>query len=219
MMEELLAWLQQTEGPLAYVVLGLASLVEYVFPPFPGDTITLFGVFLAVSAGYGIGWVYLALNVGALAGGMMAYWVGRAIGAKRWERTPRFLRTQQARRAIDSVLARFERHGAAYLAINRFVPALRAVFFVAAGMAGLPAWKVAVWGTLSAALWNALLLGAGWGLGASYQQLAEWVRTYSYVAIGALVIGALVALARVLVRKGAGASDDEVAPPREDEEG
>lgn len=201
MMDELLAWLKEAEGPLAYVVLALASLIEYVFPPFPGDTVALFGVFLAASSGYSVARVYAALNAGALAGGMSAYALGRWIAVRRERRTPRFLRGQQVRRAIDAVLARFERHGAAYLALNRFVPALRSVFFVAAGMARLPAWKVALFGTLSAALWNALLLGAGWAAGASYERLAGWVRTYGYLALGAVALAMAIAVLRWRLRR------------------
>lgn len=201
MMDELLAWLKEAEGPLAYIVLALASLIEYVLPPFPGDTVTLFGVFLAATSGYAIAWVYVALNAGALAGGMSAYALGRWIATRREQRTPRFLRGQQVRRAIDAVLARFERHGAAYLALNRFVPALRSVFFVAAGMARLPAWKVALFGTLSAAVWNALLLAAGWAAGASYERLAGWVRTYGYVALGAVALAVALAVVRWRLRR------------------
>lgn len=196
-MEELLAWLQRSEGPLAYLVLGLASLVEYVFPPFPGDTITVFGIVLAASAGYSVLGVYGALGAGAVIGGMAAYGLGRALAARREGSAPGFLRRERVRRAIDTVLARFERHGAAYLAINRFVPALRSVFFVAAGMARLPAWKVALFGAISACAWNGLLLAVGWALGANFDALASWVRAYSYVAIGIVVVIALVAGVRV----------------------
>lgn len=198
-MEQVNAWLQQEEGPLAYVVLGLASLIEYVFPPFPGDTIALVGVVLAATAGYRVIWVYVALNVGAFAGGMSAYAFGRWIGHRRAERMPRFLRGHQIRRAIDVALERFARHGTAYLALNRFVPALRAIFFVAAGMAGLPWWKVAIWGTLSACAWNALLLGAGWALGDNAAQLVDWVDTYSYAAIAVVAIVVLAAVVRIVI--------------------
>lgn len=196
-MEELLGWLQRSEGPLAYALLGCASLVEYIFPPFPGDTVALFGIFLAATAGYEVAWVYLALNLGALAGGMAAYRAGRFVGEHRETRTPRFLRGPRASAAIDSTLERFERHGVAYLAINRFVPALRGFFFVAAGMARLPAWKVAVFGTLSAMAWNGLLLAVGWIVGANFEQLSAWVAAYSYVAVGVTVIVVAVAVWRV----------------------
>jgi len=196
-MSELLEWLQRSEGPLAYLVLGLASAAEYLVPPFPGDSIALFGVVMAAGAGYSVAGVYLALNLGALAGGMSAYGVGRWIEEKREHRTPRFMRGQQVRRAIDSAITRFERHGAAYLALNRFLPGLRSVFFVAAGMARLPPWKVAVWGTLSAMIWNALLLGAGWLVGANYAELERWVRNYTYAAVGVLVLVGVVVAARL----------------------
>lgn len=202
MMEDLFAWLQRSEGPLAYLVLAAANAIEYVFPPFPGDSITLFGIALAAGSGYGLAWVYVALNVGALGGGMTTYAIGRWIAERREHRTPRFLRGQQVRRAIDTVLARFERHGAAYLAINRFVPALRSVFFLAAGMARLPAWKVAVFGTLSAMAWNALLLAGGWAVGANYALLEGWIRTYSYVALGAVGVAIAVVGVRWYVRRG-----------------
>lgn len=208
MMEELLAWLQRSEGPGAYAVLGGAAAIEYVFPPMPGDTIALFGIALAVHAGYRVAWAYLALNLGALAGGMSAYGIGRWIGARREQRTPRFLRSQQARQAIDTVIERFERHGAFYLTLNRFVPALRAFFFIAAGIARVPAWKVAVFGTLSAMLWNALLLALGWLAGSNFETLERWVSTYSYVAVGVTVVVVGVAIWRA-IRK----SDEEPDEP------
>lgn len=196
MMDELLTWLQASEGPLAYAVLAAAALVEYVFPPFPGDTVALFGVFLAATSGFQVGWVYVALNLGALVGGMSAYGLGRVWGARRAGRQPRFLRTAKARAALDVVLARFAKHGPAYLALNRFVPGLRGFFFVAAGLVKLPAWKVALWGTLSAMLWNAALLALGWVVGERFDRLEELVATYSYVAIGVVVLVVVVVLWR-----------------------
>jgi membrane protein DedA with SNARE-associated domain len=188
--EELLAWLRETHGPLGYLVLAAAAAIEYVFPPFPGDTITLGGIALALGSGYGVGWVYVAMNAGALAGGMTAYAAGLGLARRRERTPPRFLRSMVARRAIDSLLVRFQKHGAAYLALNRFIPAFRAFFFLAAGMARLPAWKVAAWGTLSAMVWNALLLGIGVALGENIELLGTWVSRYSYgaIAVAAVVV-------------------------------
>ncbi len=201
MMEDLLAWLQHSEGPLAYLVLGGSSAIEYVVPPFPGDTIALFGTFLAATAGFHVLFVYLALNAGALVGGMTVYGIGRWIGEDQARRMPWFLRGRRSRAAIEATIRGFERHGALYLSINRFVPALRSFFFLAAGIAGLRAWKVALFGTLSAMAWNAILLGLGWEAGANFERLRAWVETYTYAAAGIAVAVLLIAGWRRLRRE------------------
>ena len=188
-LEDLLRWLEAHESPLAYVVLGLASLVEYLFPPFPGDTVAIFGVFLATSAGYRPLLVYLALEVGAVAGGMGAYAFGRAFAEA--ERRPRWLRGPRAERALDVLVDRYARYGAVYLVLNRFVPALRAFFFVGAGLARMPAVSVALWGAVSAAVWNALLLAGGWVVGRNWELLVDVVRGYSAAAMGVVLVVAV----------------------------
>ena len=95
----------------------------------------------------------------------------------------------------------FRRHGAAYLIANRFLPGLRALFFVAAGMAGLRPGKVAFYSALSAALWNALLMAIGAAIGANFQELLGYVRDYSTIVWLAIALVVLTIAAVVLVRR------------------
>jgi membrane protein DedA with SNARE-associated domain len=194
MTDFLLEWLASHEGPLAYLVLGLAAALEYVVPPLPGDTITLFAIVVGGRAGYSPWLVYLAVDVGAVAGGLVAYALGRAIDP---DAPPRWLAGRRTRAALAEVRLRFARHGAMYLALNRFVPALRAFFFIGAGLARIPAARVALWSAVSASLWNALLFGLGWAVGGSWQRLADLASTYAWVAFGVAAV-AVVALALVV---------------------
>lgn len=197
--EELLRWLQESEGPLAYLVLALAGAIEYVLPPFPGDTVTLFSTVLAGSAGYGLGLVYVCLTVGAIAGSLIAYAFGGWIG-RHEERWPRFLRTPRNVGRIEALLERFRRHGAAYLAINRFLPAFRSLFFVTAGMAGLPVWKVVVFGGLSAAAWNLLIIAVGWAVGNNFDALRDIYDQYTFWSLAAVAALVCALVARHLWR-------------------
>lgn len=200
MIDDLLAWLEQSEGPLAYLVLALAGGVEYVVPPLPGDTIVLFGAALAGTAGYSLWLVYACLTGGSIGGSLLAYSFGAWIG-KNEQRWPRFMRGDKTRERIHTVVRRFERHGAIYLSINRFLPAFRAVFFVAAGMAGLPLWKVVVFGGASAAAWNAGLLGLGYALGHNHQEVRRVYREYTVVSLAVIGVVVLVLVGRWLWRK------------------
>jgi membrane protein DedA with SNARE-associated domain len=71
--------------------------------------------------------------------------------------------------------------------LNRFLPAVRALFFIAAGMAGLRAWRVLFFALVSAFAWNGLIIAAGYGVGANWNRLREIFQTYALIAW--LVIG------------------------------
>lgn len=202
-MNDALDWFRENaaDSPWAYGLLLLASLIEYVFPPFPGDAIALLGVFLAVTTGMSGPLTYAALNIGAMIGGLSAYAFGRYFAEP--EKRPAFLRTPGPTAMIEEVQGKIAKYGAVILMANRFIPAMRSFFFVAAGMAKVPAWKVAVYGGVSACAWNAILFGLGSLAGDNLEQLQSWVERYSLIAVGLFLIALAVYVVRRLRRKAA----------------
>jgi membrane protein DedA with SNARE-associated domain len=195
-LDALMDWLKTNDGPLGYAVLGLAAMVEYIFPPLPGDAITLFGAFLAATAGYHPALVWVALWVGSMIGGMGAYAFGRHLSKSKTGEYPRLLRGKKTKAALRAIEERFEKHGAIALALNRFVPALRGFFFIGAGIARLPAAKVFLWGGLSAAVWNVLILVVGYLVGNNWDRLETLATRYAIIVFA--VIGAAIAAAVTL---------------------
>ncbi len=191
---EALTELLRQGGPLAYLLLAAAAAAEYVFPPLPGDTVVVLGVFLATTAGLDPWLVYLSLDVGALCGGMAAYVLGRRLLSS--GRRPRWLSGPLADRALRKVCDELRRRGSVYLALNRFLPALRAFFFVGAGMAELPVRSVLLWGGLSALAWNGLLLALGHWAGHNRELLSTWLARYGYVVFALLALWLLWAVVR-----------------------
>lgn len=174
-------------NPAGLGVLAGAAGIEYVFPPFPGDAVTLLGAVLVTGYGWSFGLVFAAVMIGSLTGAMAAFWLGRRLGARRFRHT---LAGGPAATpgVIDALVARFARHGPAFLIVNRFVPGLRAVVFVAAGMAAMPARTVLIYAAISAALFNLALMAAGAALGANLDALRAFVATYTTWAIVAVVV-------------------------------
>ncbi len=189
--EQLIDLVARNHNTLGLALLFLSACIEYLFPPFPGDMITVFGAFLVVRRGWNGPLVFGAVTLGSAVGGMLDYAFGRWLGRaeERWTRGW----LARARPKVDAVVDRFARHGALYLTINRFIPSLRAFFFVAAGMARLPWPQVLAFGTLSALLWNALLLILGLTVGVEWERLVSLFRSYGLV-FWSLVAIALVAL-------------------------
>ena len=192
-MQEALDWFSGLGSVLTHLVLGISALLEYVFPPFPGDTITLAGAALAATAGLAWWSVWAVLTVGATLGGVVAWAFGRSLGRHR-DRWPSFLRTPSALSRLETLQARFETRGAVYLSINRFVPAFRSLFFVAAGVSGLRLPAVVLWGGISAALWNGVVLAVGFSVGANIEELERLFSRYQSVAYIAMASAIAVGL-------------------------
>lgn len=186
-LQEILDYLSQLPPRWAYGILFAGALLEYIVPPFPGDTVVLAGSALVSAFGWSLWMVYGALTAGSVVGTVVDYLFGYWLTAS--GRTERL--GPRSRKAVGYLVDRFNRHGSVYLAINRFTPGIRALFFVAAGMSELPLGWVVFWSLLSAAVWNGLLVGAGWVLGANIEALESMVRTYNtvaWVAVGLVIL-------------------------------
>lgn len=199
-MEQAEAWLAALAAlPQGWglLVLALSAMIEYLFPPFPGDGITVLGAVLVDAAGWSLWGVLAAVTAGSVAGGLLTYEVGRAVARGRrdgW--LGRKLSAPAIQTRVDQVCAYFTRYGAATIVVNRFAPGLRAVVFVAAGLSGLERWRVALWAVVSALLWNGALVGAGALVGHNLDALLGLLRRYTTAASWALALLAVAALAR-----------------------
>ena len=181
--------------PLVWGLLALAAaaMLEYVFPPFPGDAVVLVGALLIPLAGWPFGAVLGAVTAGSVVGAWLTWSLGRALGqasGPAWLR--RWLERPGVWPRVRALEARFERHGSLYVALNRFLPGFRAFFFLIAGKVGLPLWRVLLLGAVSAALWSLALLGAGWAVGFHLERLVELSRAYSTIIWSLLAVAALV---------------------------
>jgi len=185
-------------GPAAPAILFLGSLIEYVFPPFPGDTLVVLGAWYAVNGQISWPVAFAATTSGAVLGAWIDYRVGIALGEA--------LEKGAARRGpitlehVRQVEAGYARWGEWFLLANRFLPGIRAFLFVGAGAARLPVGKVLLWGGISAAAWNALLLLIGAFLVKNLDEFVHVLERYTVAAWAVMAVVAAFFLARLAIR-------------------
>lgn len=191
--------LEAGESALGLAVLFLSSVIEYIFPPFPGDTITLFGAFLAANFGWSVPLVFGATLFGSVVGASIDYGIGRRLALKptqsltgKWRR---------AREKIEPILEKLERRAALTLALNRFFPGIRALFFVAAGMAKIPWHAALLWAAVSTGIWNALIIAMGIIIGRNWERLLALLQTYFAIAWIAVIVLVAVGIVRYFRHK------------------
>jgi len=205
--ELLITWIADQNNLFGFLSIAVSALIEYIFPPFPGDTVTLFAAVLITAYGWSFLGVFGAVMAGSLVGSLLAFYLGCWLRARRARRAARANgvaatevgtgsdrpRGQPEENAtLDRLVAGFRRHGAAYLVINRFLPGVRSLFFVAAGMADMRPLAVLVYSAVSAAAWNLAIIALGSALGANFDTLVTWIERYTtvvWVILG--VVGAV----------------------------
>jgi len=181
-------------GPAAPAILFLGSLIEYVFPPFPGDTLVVLGAWYAVNGKISWPVAFVAVTAGAVLGAWIDYRIGVALGAALERGAMR--RGPITLEHVRRVEAGYARFGAWFLLANRFLPGIRAFLFVGAGAARLPLGKVLLWGGISAAAWNALLLLVGAFLASNLSEFVGWLERYTAFAWVVMAVIAALLLAR-----------------------
>jgi len=184
-------------GPAAPAILFLGSLIEYVFPPFPGDTLVVLGAWYAVNGKISWPFAFVAVTAGAVVGAWIDYRIGVALGAALEKGAKR--RGPITLEHVRRVEAGYARWGEWFLLANRFLPGIRAFLFVGAGAARLPVGKVLLWGGISAAAWNALLLVVGGVLVSNLSEFVDWLQRYTAVAWAVMATGGVLLLARFAI--------------------
>jgi hypothetical protein len=92
---------------------------------------------------------------------------------------------------LDRAEGWFARYGDAVVLGARVVPFARSVVSIPAGTSRMPPVRFAVLTALGSAAWNAVLIGAGYALGANWDRVSGWLGAYSDVVL--VVVAILIA--------------------------
>jgi len=196
-LQSVLDTLREWPPVVVYLMLFAGAFLEYIVPPVPGDMFVIAGAVLVAAFGWHFLPVLAVVTFGAVLGAYLDFVFGKWL--VRSGRLQKF--GDRGQRAIGGIVTQMQRRGPAYLAINRFVPGLRAFFFVAAGIAGLTTGQVLLWSSVSALAWNALLVGVGYALGDNLEAVETFFTRYGLIAWGLIAAVVLFFVVRALVRK------------------
>ena len=158
-------WLLTRYGSQFFWVSALIVFIEcgLLFPLLPGDSL-LFSVGLFISRGdidVNIAVACLVLSLVAFLGNVAGYEIGRAAGARLYERDGRFIK----KKYFDQTTAFFDKHGNKALVMGRFVPVVRTFVTVVAGVGRMERRRFLFWSAVGAVAWATGLTMLGYLLG------------------------------------------------------
>jgi membrane protein DedA with SNARE-associated domain len=190
--DHLIAWLSGLPPLAVYIVVGLLSAVENIFPPVPADTAVVLGAFLA-HRGVTTPWLVFAVTlVFNTSSAMGMYFLGA-------RHATTLFQTSLARRLLPDegvafVQREYERYGVLGLFIGRLLPGFRSIIPPFAGMLHLGPWRTLLPIVAASTLWYGGLVYAAAKLGEHWDELMRLVGTVNRgIGIAALVVLAALA--------------------------
>ena len=188
----------QDNSYLAYAMLFISAFVENIFPPIPGDTVTLIGAYLVGTGHLNYLGVLVSTTAGSVVGFMalflIAFWL-------EWKVVERYNFKWIQRTHIDRVQAWFQKYGYRVILANRFLSGVRSVISITAGLSKLKISVVFLLSFLSALIWNGLIISAGAFIGDNWQDIESYLKLYNQIIIIGLLIAAAGYLVYFLVHK------------------
>ncbi|WP_225843076.1 DedA family protein [Streptomyces albus] len=170
---------------------GLAIALENLFPPLPSEVILPLTGFAAGRGSLSLVSALLWTTLGSVAGAVVLYWIGMLFGRDRmhalWARLPLVKPSD-----LERTEAWFAKHGTKAVFAGRMVPVFRSLISVPAGIERMPLPVFVLLTTLGSALWNTVLVLAGYWLG------DRWDTVETYVGVLSKAVLVLVAAAVVL---------------------
>lgn len=176
---------------LLYVAIGAGAAIENIVPPIPADTFVLLGAFLA-AAGHADLWLVFACTlVPNVASATFTYWLARRYGTRFFGgRVGRWLLNE---RQLEHVGTFYRRWGTPAIFVSRFLPALRAVVPIFAGVTDVSAPRLIIPLVLASALWYGALVYIGGVFGRNWEQImaimdqaSGWLLAVALVSIAAI---------------------------------
>jgi membrane protein DedA with SNARE-associated domain len=136
----------------------------------------------------------LAATLGSLAGALVLYAAARRGGRPLILRYGRVLRVRHEE--LNRADAWFDRHGGWIVFFGRLVPGARSLVSLPAGLSEMPLARFIALTVAGSALWNCALIGAGWGLGAHYEQVGAVIGPIGTTVVVLVVLGVAALLVR-----------------------
>ncbi|MFB1098212.1 MULTISPECIES: DedA family protein [Bacillaceae] len=184
-------WITQFMEQFGYFAIVLLMAGENVFPPIPSEIILLFGGFLTTTSDSvtAVG-VIIAATIGAVIGAIILYGIGLLLDVERLEkivdRWGHILRIKKE--DIHKADAWFDKYGVWTIFLCRFVPVIRSLISIPAGMSNMNFPLFLIFTTLGTLIWNTVLVLLGLWLGESWTTVETYLGYYQDVVIVVLAI-------------------------------
>ena len=187
MQEFILAIMEQ----FGYIGVFLLIAIENIFPPIPSEVILLFGGFMTTYTKLNIVIMIIAATLGSILGAIVLYYIGKIFNKDRLKKIisgkiGKILRLKNS--DIDKADKWFDTKGNKTVFFCRFIPIVRSLISIPAGMSEMPMCKFLIYTTFGSLIWNTVLVVIGSIVGENWTSILTIFDTYSSIVVVVIAI-------------------------------
>lgn len=178
-------------GQFGYFGVFFLIALENVFPPIPSEVILLFGGFMTTYTSLNIALMVVAATLGSLLGAIVLYYIGKILNKGRLKKivsgkVGKVLRLKE--KDIDMADHWFDTKGNKTVFFCRFIPIVRSLISIPAGMSEMPMAKFLLYTTVGSAIWNTVLIVIGNRVGENWESILGVFDQYSHIVLILLIL-------------------------------
>jgi len=181
-----------------YLFIFLSGVVENLFPPYPGDTVTFIGGYLAGTGLLTLPLVFFSASLGCLAGAMILYILGKNKGREI------FLKNKGKvfnKAQLEKVENWFKRYGEKVLILSRFLTGVRSLVALTAGVGNVKVQKMTGYTLISIILWNSIILFSAFKVQKNWREILGMIQVYNKVVLTVVILIVIVWLIKIFKGK------------------
>ena len=176
------SWMISIMNHYGYLGIAFLILIENLFPPIPSEVILTFGGFLTTYTSMNLIGVILSSTIGSVLGAVVLYQIGSLVPVSKLEeivsgKIGKLLHFKKE--DVSHAVEWFDSKGNYTVFFCRFIPIVRSLISIPAGMAKMHFSKFFILTTLGSFIWNTVLVTLGAVAGASWQKTAQFFHSYS----------------------------------------
>jgi membrane protein DedA with SNARE-associated domain len=169
-----------------YASVYLLMVGESMVFPIPSEAVMPFAGFLIESGRFTFSLVIIVSTCGSITGSLVSYFIGARLGEPFVKKFGRFFLLN-----IDDLNATkkfFLRFGEITIFVSRFIPVIRHLISLPAGMGKMNLLKFLIYTIIGAGLWNSFLTWIGFKLKQKWSTVMKYSQTIDHIVIALLVI-------------------------------
>ena len=173
----------------SYIGVLFLIAIENIFPPIPSEVILAFSGFIAKPLNLNIPLIIISSTLGSIIGALILYFFGSKLSNKL---------------NASSSIKFFQEKGIISILICRFIPILRSLISIPAGMSEMPLTKFSLYTFTGSLIWNTVLILVGAKLKDSWNLAIEIIDKYKYIVIVAFALILIILGVKLIIKKNRG---------------